>query len=110
MNSPDKQRLVISGLFILLPSLARGKRGKGADVWASSRSTACKHTERKKKTNYKDRENSPYNLGKGETLAQKSGESPPPRFYKKRMLMGIWRVTGSTRTQNLAVRSAIVLV
>eukprot|EP00983_Pelagomonas_calceolata_P011087 357572-Pelagomonas_calceolata.AAC.4 len=28
------------------------------------------------------------------TLAQKSRQSPPPRSYKKKTLMGIWRVIG----------------
>eukprot|EP00983_Pelagomonas_calceolata_P045850 1139895-Pelagomonas_calceolata.AAC.5 len=47
---------------------------------------------------------------KGGALAQKSRESPPPQSYKtdiaKRDLLG--RVTGSTRLQNLAVKSIIV--
>eukprot|EP00983_Pelagomonas_calceolata_P050168 1141837-Pelagomonas_calceolata.AAC.1 len=57
------------------------------------------------KQNYVGRGNSPYiNKGKGDTLAQKSLESPPPRSYKKRILMGFWRVIGSTRLHNLAAR------
>eukprot|EP00983_Pelagomonas_calceolata_P075819 1153164-Pelagomonas_calceolata.AAC.1 len=39
---------------------------------------------------------------KGDTLAQKSREPPPPQSYQEQKLMGIWRVTGSTRLQNLA--------
>eukprot|EP00983_Pelagomonas_calceolata_P050357 1141944-Pelagomonas_calceolata.AAC.3 len=49
--------------------------------------------------------NSPYiNQGKGDTLVKKSRDSPP----KKKELVGIWKVTGSTRIQNLAVRGAFV--
>eukprot|EP00983_Pelagomonas_calceolata_P046297 1140095-Pelagomonas_calceolata.AAC.4 len=58
---------------------------------------------------YVGRGNSPYiNQGKGDTLAQKSRESPSPRSYKKKTLMGIWRVIGSTRLHNLAARSIFV--
>eukprot|EP00983_Pelagomonas_calceolata_P056054 1144425-Pelagomonas_calceolata.AAC.1 len=40
--------------------------------------------KKKKKKNYADRGNSPYiNQGKGDTLAQKSRESPPPPRRKK---------------------------
>eukprot|EP00983_Pelagomonas_calceolata_P054230 1143623-Pelagomonas_calceolata.AAC.2 len=46
--------------------------------------------------------------GKGDTLAQKSRESPPPRSYKKKTLMGIWRVIGSTQLHNQAARSILV--
>eukprot|EP00983_Pelagomonas_calceolata_P088061 1157111-Pelagomonas_calceolata.AAC.1 len=50
--------------------------------------------------------NSPYiNQGKGDILAQKSRESPPPQSYKKKILIGIWRFIGSTRLHNLAARS-----
>eukprot|EP00983_Pelagomonas_calceolata_P070671 1150872-Pelagomonas_calceolata.AAC.3 len=41
-------------------------------------------------------------------LAQKSRESPPPRSYKKNVLMGIWRVIRSTQLHNLAARSVLV--
>eukprot|EP00983_Pelagomonas_calceolata_P074153 1152439-Pelagomonas_calceolata.AAC.4 len=62
-------------------------------------------TERKK--NYVGRENSPYiNSGKGDTLAPKSRESPPPQSYKTYVLMGVWRVIGSTQLQNLVVTGA----
>eukprot|EP00983_Pelagomonas_calceolata_P061174 1146715-Pelagomonas_calceolata.AAC.1 len=38
----------------------------------------------KEKKNYVGRGNSPYiNQGKGDTLAQKSRESPPPQSYKE---------------------------
>eukprot|EP00983_Pelagomonas_calceolata_P040982 1137844-Pelagomonas_calceolata.AAC.1 len=58
----------------------------------------------KEKKNNVGRGNSPYiNEGKGDTLAQKSRGSPPPRSYKKKIIMGIWRVTGSTRLHDLAV-------
>eukprot|EP00983_Pelagomonas_calceolata_P052297 1142788-Pelagomonas_calceolata.AAC.2 len=42
---------------------------------------------------------------KGDTLAQKSRKSPPPRSYKKKTLVGIWRVTGSAWLHNLAAKS-----
>eukprot|EP00983_Pelagomonas_calceolata_P005945 198007-Pelagomonas_calceolata.AAC.1 len=32
----------------------------------------------------------------------------PPRNYKKKIIMGIWRVIGSTRLHNLAARSVFV--
>eukprot|EP00983_Pelagomonas_calceolata_P006052 200856-Pelagomonas_calceolata.AAC.1 len=38
---------------------------------------------------------------KGDTLAQKSPESPPPRSYKKKILVGTWRVRGSARLLDL---------
>eukprot|EP00983_Pelagomonas_calceolata_P006297 208488-Pelagomonas_calceolata.AAC.2 len=70
------------------------------------------------KENYVGRGNSPYiNQGKGDTLARKSGESPPPqrcancghhRATKQKVLMGIRTAAGSSRLQNLAVRSTIV--
>eukprot|EP00983_Pelagomonas_calceolata_P107985 1159404-Pelagomonas_calceolata.AAC.12 len=54
---------------------------------------------------------SPYiNKGKGDTLAQKSRESPPPQSYKKNTLMGIWRVTGSIWIQNLPARSNLIFI
>eukprot|EP00983_Pelagomonas_calceolata_P064085 1147974-Pelagomonas_calceolata.AAC.4 len=60
---------------------------------------------RKKTKNYVDRGSSPYiNYRKEDTLAKKSLESPPPRSYKKKILLGIWRVIGSTRLHNLAAR------
>eukprot|EP00983_Pelagomonas_calceolata_P079329 1154614-Pelagomonas_calceolata.AAC.3 len=41
-------------------------------------------------------------------MAQKSYESPlHHRAIKQKAVMGIWRVTGSTRLQNLAVRSIL---
>eukprot|EP00983_Pelagomonas_calceolata_P035282 1103477-Pelagomonas_calceolata.AAC.1 len=45
---------------------------------------------------------------KGDTLAQKSRESPPPQRHEVKILMGIWRGTGSTRLRNLAVLSILV--
>eukprot|EP00983_Pelagomonas_calceolata_P007185 233832-Pelagomonas_calceolata.AAC.1 len=48
---------------------------------------------------------SPYiNIGKGDTLAQKSREPPPPQDLRQKRLMWIWRVTRSTRVQNLTMR------
>eukprot|EP00983_Pelagomonas_calceolata_P076306 1153372-Pelagomonas_calceolata.AAC.2 len=47
--------------------------------------------------------------GKGDALAPKSRESPPPQSLKTKVLMGVWRLTGSTWLQNLAVRSVFVL-
>eukprot|EP00983_Pelagomonas_calceolata_P014955 474993-Pelagomonas_calceolata.AAC.1 len=44
----------------------------------------------------------------GDTLAQKSLESPPLRSYNKKILMGIWRVIGITQLHNLAARSILV--
>eukprot|EP00983_Pelagomonas_calceolata_P006230 206711-Pelagomonas_calceolata.AAC.1 len=49
-----------------------------------------------------------YQSGKGDKLAQKSRESPPPRSFKTENATGDLEVTGSTRLQNLAVRSIIV--
>eukprot|EP00983_Pelagomonas_calceolata_P070835 1150942-Pelagomonas_calceolata.AAC.2 len=58
--------------------------------------------KRNEKKTYVGRGNSPnINKGKGDTLAQKSLESPPPRSYEKKILMGIWRVIGSTRLRGL---------
>eukprot|EP00983_Pelagomonas_calceolata_P023330 734651-Pelagomonas_calceolata.AAC.1 len=52
--------------------------------------------------------NSPdINQGKRDTLAQKSLESSPPRSYKKKILMGIWRVIGSTRLHDLAAKISV---
>eukprot|EP00983_Pelagomonas_calceolata_P038534 1136819-Pelagomonas_calceolata.AAC.3 len=66
------------------------------------------HREKEKKK-YIGRRVSPYiSSGKGDTLAQKSRESPSPRSCKKKALMGIWRVFGITRLQNLAARSILV--
>eukprot|EP00983_Pelagomonas_calceolata_P069178 1150279-Pelagomonas_calceolata.AAC.3 len=44
---------------------------------------------------------------KGDTLAQKSRDSPPPPRWKK-ILVGIW-VIGGTRPQNMAARSITVI-
>eukprot|EP00983_Pelagomonas_calceolata_P067469 1149493-Pelagomonas_calceolata.AAC.2 len=46
--------------------------------------------------------------GKVDTLAQRSRDSPPSRSCRKKMHMGIWRLTGNIRLQNLAVRSNFV--
>eukprot|EP00983_Pelagomonas_calceolata_P016642 524733-Pelagomonas_calceolata.AAC.1 len=60
---------------------------------------------KKEKKTYVGRGNSPYiNLKKGDALAQKSLESPSPWSYKKKTLMGIWRIIESTRLHNLAAR------
>eukprot|EP00983_Pelagomonas_calceolata_P014423 459408-Pelagomonas_calceolata.AAC.1 len=57
------------------------------------------------KKNFVGRENSPYiSLGKGDTLARKAVSPLHHKAAKQKMAMGIWRVTGSTRLQNLAVR------
>eukprot|EP00983_Pelagomonas_calceolata_P118074 1160469-Pelagomonas_calceolata.AAC.6 len=47
---------------------------------------------------------------KGGTLTQKGRESPPPQSCKTEVLMGIWKVTGSTWLQNLTVRSVIAFI
>eukprot|EP00983_Pelagomonas_calceolata_P094602 1157904-Pelagomonas_calceolata.AAC.9 len=47
------------------------------------------------------------NQGKGDTLAQKSRESPPPQSCEVNMLIRIRRVIGSTRLHNLAARSSL---
>eukprot|EP00983_Pelagomonas_calceolata_P132712 1161899-Pelagomonas_calceolata.AAC.4 len=69
-----------------------------------------KSSKKRKKEKYAGRGNSPCIIeGKGDTLAPKSRESLPPTSFKSEVLMGVWRVSGSTRLQNLAVRSAFFL-
>eukprot|EP00983_Pelagomonas_calceolata_P056111 1144446-Pelagomonas_calceolata.AAC.11 len=41
-------------------------------------------------------------------LSQKSRESPPPPRWKK-IVVGIWKVIGGTRPQNMAARSIAVI-
>eukprot|EP00983_Pelagomonas_calceolata_P062384 1147285-Pelagomonas_calceolata.AAC.1 len=64
---------------------------------------------RNEKKNYVGKGNSPSST-KGNTLAQKSLESPPPRSYKKKILVGICRVVGSTRLHNLEARSILIVL
>eukprot|EP00983_Pelagomonas_calceolata_P013758 441042-Pelagomonas_calceolata.AAC.1 len=64
-----------------------------------------KALKKEKKKKCAGRGNPPYiNEGKEDTLAEKSLESPRPRSYKLKILMGIWRIIGSTRLHNLAAR------
>eukprot|EP00983_Pelagomonas_calceolata_P078124 1154161-Pelagomonas_calceolata.AAC.4 len=60
-----------------------------------------KWQEKKEKKNYVGRETLPTSIKEkeplGDTLAQKSRESPPPQVLRRKRLMWIWRVTRSTR-------------
>eukprot|EP00983_Pelagomonas_calceolata_P060470 1146372-Pelagomonas_calceolata.AAC.8 len=69
-------------------------------------SAQCQHGKNRKR---RQKKLSLHQLRKTlDTLAQKSLQSPPPRNYTKKIMMGIWRVIGSTRLHNLATRSILV--
>eukprot|EP00983_Pelagomonas_calceolata_P077832 1154030-Pelagomonas_calceolata.AAC.1 len=70
--------------------------------------TPC-NEEEKRKENYVGRGILPTSITEKETHWLRRAVSPPHhKAARKKKLMWIWRVTGSTRLQNLAVRNITI--